>query len=201
MMYIDIVAPRDVRRKILRLDYGFTCECTYCDLPDEAVAHSDLSRAKLREWYHTKPKYVKWSTDLCRADDLIIISHQEALALIEQEEMYGLQCLYIEEIMMSYALLGEEIQFRRWAQMLLTLCVYQNPKLTADLRRWLENPRSMKKWAWRKKQRLRECLMRNTLSFAPTELILRGLEMENRGRKREVSTSSSPELLSLALLF
>jgi hypothetical protein len=157
MMYTDISAPREVRRERLRHLYGFDCECTCCSLPDdEAIAHSNLSRARLRDWRHTHPGYLKWSTDLCRADDVIIKSHQEALALIEQEEMYGLQCLYMEEIMMSYALLGEENLFRDWAQKLLNLCTIQDPDLMADLVKWLENPRSMKKWAWRKKQRLRK---------------------------------------------
>lgn len=157
MMYTDISASREVRREKLRRLYGFDCECTYCDLPDKkAVAHSDLSRAKLRDWPHINPGYLKWSTDLCRADDVIIKSHQEALALIEQEGMYALRCLYMEEIMLSYALLGEEAQFRDWAQKLLNLCAFQDPALAADVRTWLKNPRLMKKWAWRKKHRLRE---------------------------------------------
>ncbi|KAF8234362.1 SET domain-containing protein [Tricholoma matsutake] len=155
MMYTDISASREVRREKLRRLYGFDCECTYCDLPDKkAVAHSDLSRAKLRDWPHINPGYLKWSTDLCRADDVIIKSHQEALALIEQEGMYALRCLYMEEIMLSYALLGEEAQFRDWAQKLLNLCAFQDPALAADVRTWLKNPRLMKKWAWRKKHRL-----------------------------------------------
>ena len=157
MMYTDISASREIRRQKLRRLYGFHCECAYCDLPDDqAVAHSDLSRAKLRDWRHTNPGYLKWSTDLCRADDVVIKSHQEALTLIEQEGMYGLQCLYMEEIMLSYALLGNEAQFRDWAQKLLDLCAFQDPDLAVDLRKWLQNPTMMKKWAWRKKQRMRE---------------------------------------------
>jgi len=159
-MYTDISASREARQEKLRRLYGFDCRCTYCDLPDDkAIARGDLSRAKLRNWRHTNPGYLKWSTDLCRADDVIIKSHQEALDLIEQEGMYGLQCLYMEEIMLSYALLGDEAQFRDWAQKLSNLCTFQDPELAADLRKWLDNPMSMKKWAWRKKQRSRECGM------------------------------------------
>jgi len=178
MMYTDISASREVRREKLRLLYGFHCECAYCDLPDDqAVAHSDRSRAKLCDWGHTNPGYLKWSTDLCRADDVVIKSHQEALALIEQEGVYGLQCLFMEEIMLSYALLGDEVQFRAWAQKLLNLCTYQDPELAVDLRKWLQNPRLMKKWAWRKKQRM---------------------QMEG-GRRRKLSMPSSPEQFPLTL--
>ena len=195
MMYTDITASREVRREKLRRLYGFHCECAYCDLPDDqAVAHSDLSRVKLRDWRHTNPGYLKWSTDLCRADDVVIKSHEEALTLIEQEGIYGLQCLYMEEIMLSYALLGDEAQFREWAQKLLNLCTYQDPDLVVDLRRWLQNPRSMKKWAWRKKQRTRKCGFSSSASVEP---IISGLEMG--GRRRKVSKHSSPERFSLTL--
>jgi hypothetical protein len=157
MIYTDVTAPREVRRAKLRRLYGFDCGCTYCDLPDEeSILRSDIARAKLRDWRHTHPGYLKWSTDLCRADDVVIQSHQKALKLIEQEGMQGLQCLYLEEIVLSYAVLGEESEFRVWAERLLELCTVQDRDLTKDLEKWLANPKSMKKWAWRKKQRLRE---------------------------------------------
>jgi hypothetical protein len=197
MMYTDITASREVRRKKLRRLYGFDCECSYCDLPDDqAVVYSDISRAKLRDWGHTNPGYLKWSTDLCRADDVVIKSHQEALALIEQEGIHGLQCLYMEEITLSYALLGDEVQFRDWAQKLLNLCTHQDPILAADLRKWLENPKSMKKWAWRKKQRLRE----RGIPHLHMELILSGLEMEGSSRRGRVPTPPSPELSLSSML-
>lgn len=195
MMYTDISASREVRQVKLRRLYGFRCECTYCDLQDDrAVTHSDLSRARLRDWRHTNPGYLKWSIDLCRADDVVIKGHQEALELIEQEGMFGLQCLYMEEIMLCYAVLGDEALFRNWAQKLLNLCTIQDPDLAADLRQWLENPRSMKKWSWRKKQRIRERASGSPPCIRGTD---RGLEMEV-GRRRKIPGGPpppSPELL------
>ncbi|KAF9463577.1 hypothetical protein BDZ94DRAFT_1258594 [Collybia nuda] len=179
MIYTDVTASREVRRAKLKRLYGFDCGCTYCDLPDEeSIVSSDAARAQLRDWGHTHPGYLKWSTDLCRADDVVIKSHQNALRLIEREGMQGLQCLYMEEIVLSYAILGEESEFRAWGERLLKLCTIQDRQLAEDLQKWLANPKSMKKWAWRKKQR-----------------------MQTSGSRRRCVVPPSPDMLYLPLLF
>ncbi|KAJ7261835.1 hypothetical protein B0H12DRAFT_1013307 [Mycena haematopus] len=156
--YIDVLSPRAERRADLAR-YGFECMCTHCDLPDtDAVARSDASRAELRNWRHLHPRFLPWSTDMCRADDAIIVSNLHALALIEQEGLYGLQVPFMEEIALSYAVLGDEPRFREWAQQVVDLCAGQDPKRSARVSGWIADPQSYKQWGWRAKQRLRGCL-------------------------------------------
>ncbi|KAJ7287013.1 hypothetical protein C8J57DRAFT_1282543 [Mycena rebaudengoi] len=151
--YIDVLAPRATRRAQLA-PYDFTCACIHCNLDDEAaVARSDAVRAELRNWRNLHPRFEPWSMDICRADDAIIVSNLRALELIEQEGLYGLQVPFIEEIALSYAMLGDEDQFRMWAQKLVTLCAGQDPARATKFAGWIANPASYKKWGWRTKQR------------------------------------------------
>ena len=121
------------------------------------ITVSDNNRALLLKWIFTHPGYLKWSTDLCRPDDLVINAHLEALALIDKEGLQGLQNLFTEEIAMCYAILGEEVEFRRWGQRVVQLSRVEDPPLAAKFEEWLENPpKKFKKWAWRKKQRMRK---------------------------------------------
>lgn len=152
--YIDVLAPRDERRAQLAC-YDFECMCTHCDLPDAAaVARSDAARTELRNWRHLHPRFLPWSTDMCRADDAVIVSNLRALALIEQEGLYGLQVPFIEEIALCHAVLGDEPRFRKWAQKVVDLCVGQDPERAAKFAAWIADPQSYKKWGWRAKQRL-----------------------------------------------
>lgn len=169
MIYTDVTAARAERRDKLSRCYRFDCLCAYCDLPDEeAIARSDSARAELRDWRHTKPTFAKWSTDLCREDDAVILSHQKALELIEQEGMHGLQINHLEPIALSYAVLGDEEQFRVWAQRVIEMWTVPDPERAAEFSGWLANPQSMEKWGWRKKQRL----LRSSLDLAPSLLAL-----------------------------
>jgi hypothetical protein len=122
------------------------------------IAASDNNRALLVKWIFTHPGYLKWSTDLCRPDDLVITSHLEALALIDKEGLQGLQSLFVEEIAMCYAILGDEVEFRRWGQRVVQLSRVEDPPLAAKFEEWLKDPpKIIKRWAWRKKQRMRKC--------------------------------------------
>ncbi|KAJ6513102.1 hypothetical protein C8R45DRAFT_813680 [Mycena sanguinolenta] len=155
--YVDVLSPRAERRAHLAR-YNFECMCKYCDLPDEdAVARSDAARAELRNWRHLHPRFSPWSTDMCRADDAIIVSNLRALALIEQEGLHGLQVPFMEEIALSYAVLGDEPRFREWAQQVVDLCAGQDPEQSTRFAGWIADPRSYKQWGWRAKQRLRGC--------------------------------------------
>ena len=121
------------------------------------VAASDNNRAQLVKWIFTHPGYLKWSTDLCRPDDLVIAAHLEALALIDKEGLQGLQNLFTEEIAMCYAILGDEVEFQRWGQRVVQLSRVEDPPLAAKFEGWLEDPpKNFKRWAWRKKQRMRK---------------------------------------------
>ncbi|KAJ6520729.1 hypothetical protein B0H19DRAFT_1270157 [Mycena capillaripes] len=151
--YIDVLAPRAERRAELAR-YGFECMCVHCDVPDAAaVGRSDAARAELRDWRSIHPRFLPWSTDLCRADDAIIVSNLRALALIEQEGLHGLQVPFIEEIALSYAVMGDEPRFREWAQKVVDLCVGQDPDRAAKFAGWMAEPRTYKRWGWRGKQR------------------------------------------------
>ncbi|KAF8882159.1 hypothetical protein CPB84DRAFT_1791070 [Gymnopilus junonius] len=159
--YINPALPRETRMGILRKNYRFTCDCPWCDIrqsahlnlpepeeftPEELdrIAASDRDRATLGTWVFTHPGYKKWSTDLARADDLVISSHLEALSLIDKEGMQGLQNLFVEEIAMCYAILAKVVKLTR----------VEDPDLQRRFEDWLVDPeRRMKKWAWRKRQR------------------------------------------------
>ena len=184
--YIDPVLPRATRVATLLKNYRFLCDCPWCDVhhhhyqPESSdnndavttpsnekpafspaelaqIAASDNNRALLVKWIFTHPGYLKWSTDLCRPDDLVINAHLEALALIDKEGLQGLQNLFTEEIAMCYAILGEEVEFRRWGQRVVQLSRVEDPPLAARFEEWLENPpKKFKRWAWRKKQRMRK---------------------------------------------
>jgi hypothetical protein len=155
--YIDVLAPRAARRAAL-LRYGFTCACSHCDLPDEdAVALSDAARIELRDWRNLHPRFLPWSMDMCRADDALIVSHTRALALIAQEGLHGLQVPFVEEIALSYAVLGDEAQFRFWAQQVVDLCGGQDPERATKFAGWIAEPQTYKRWGWRAKQRLCKC--------------------------------------------
>ncbi|KAJ7030000.1 hypothetical protein C8F04DRAFT_1264350 [Mycena alexandri] len=152
--YIDVLAPHADRRTQLAR-YGFTCMCVHCDLPDAAaVARSDAARTELRDWRHLHPRFLPWSLDACRSDDTIIVSNRRALALIEQEGLYGMQVPFMEEIALSYAVMGDESRFCEWAQKVVDLCVGQDPQRAAEFAGWIADPKSYKRWGWRAKQKL-----------------------------------------------
>ncbi|KAJ7188896.1 hypothetical protein C8R46DRAFT_1157724 [Mycena filopes] len=152
--YIDVLAPRAQRRANLAR-YGFTCMCQHCDLPDAAaVARSDAARLELRNWRHLHPRFLPWSTDLCRPDDTIIVANQRALELIDREGLYGLRVPFMEEIAWSYALMGDEARFYEWAQRVVDLCKGQDPQRADRFAGWIKNPRTYERWGWRAKQRL-----------------------------------------------
>lgn len=175
--YVNPALPRETRMSILSKNYRFTCDCPWCNIrqspavnteleskaeeftPEELdrIAASDRDRALLGTWIFTRPGYKKWSTDLARADDLVISSHLEALSLIEKEGMQGLQNLFVEEIAMCYAMLGDLDAFRDWGAKVVKLARVEDPDLARKFEVWLVDPkRKMKKWAWRKRQRERE---------------------------------------------
>ncbi|KAF8806683.1 SET domain-containing protein [Phlegmacium glaucopus] len=192
--YIDPVLPRASRVATLLKNYRFSCDCPWCDVhhcsddnnDDDStsnkdppfsseelaqIAASDNNRALLVEWIFTHPGYLKWSTDLCRPDDLVISAHLEALALIDKEGLQGLQNLFMEEIAMCYAILGDEIEFRRWGQRVMQLSRVEDPPLAAKFEQWLEDPpRNFKRWAWRKKQRMQRPGRRKLKSAEDLEL-------------------------------
>ena len=94
---------------------------------------------------------------MCRSDDVLITSHMEALDLVEREGLHLIQAMFVEEICLCWALLGEEANFREWAEKLVELSQVQDPALAMEVRRWLENPQKrVKEWGWRKKERLRK---------------------------------------------
>ncbi|KAJ6590038.1 hypothetical protein DFH09DRAFT_1359060 [Mycena vulgaris] len=144
IQYVDVLAPCAVRRAQLAR-YGFTCECVHCVRPD------DDARAVLGTW---PPRFLPWATDLRRADDAMITANRRALALIEQEGLHALQVPFVEEIALSYALLGDELQFREWAQQVVDLCAGQDPERAEEFAAWMASPRMFKLWGWRAKQRL-----------------------------------------------
>lgn len=169
--YLDPALPRAERTAHLLKNYRFPCDCPWCAIRTDAapldpaeltrVAVSDARRGALGRWIFTHLRYKKWSRDLARADDVVITEHLEALELIRLEGMEGLQNLFVEEIAMCYALLGDLDEFVRWGKMTVQLSRIEDPPVAARFEEWLVNPpKRMKQWAWRKKQR-RQCFHRS----------------------------------------
>ncbi|EDR00592.1 uncharacterized protein LACBIDRAFT_313272 [Laccaria bicolor S238N-H82] len=152
--YVDPSLPRSQRIAHLQENYGFTCDCQWCNLPTTSSSlDSDATRAALRIRLLTHPSYPKWSTDLARADDVVLNSHFDALQLIEQEGMHGLQGIYLEEIALCYAILGDEDRFRMWAERLVRRCKVEDSRLANTFESYLDDVRRFKRWAWRRVQR------------------------------------------------
>ena len=148
--YTDITAPRQTRRAKLEKSYGFLCCCPGCL---REVEESDRAREELHDWWYTNPSYGKWWKDLCRSDDAVITSHERALGLTEREGLHALQGHFIEEIALCYAVLGNEDAFRTWGRRLVQILRIPAPQQASQFEIWVSNPRSMKLWAWREKQR------------------------------------------------
>ena len=148
--YTDVTAPRQTRRAKLEKSYGFLCRCTGCL---RQVEESDRAREELHDWWFINPSYGKWWKDLCRSDDAVITSHERALGLIEREGLHALQGHFVEEIVLCYAVLGNEDAFRTWGRRFIQISRIPAPQLASQFEIWVSNPRSMKLWAWREKQR------------------------------------------------
>ncbi|KAJ3569477.1 hypothetical protein NP233_g5028 [Leucocoprinus birnbaumii] len=146
IFYTDVTQSRDIRRAELEKNHRFLCTCPHCS-PSSSVA------PELRHWLSTHPSYLKWSTDLCRADDTVTTSHRLALDLINQENAQFLQHIFLEELALCYAILGDEDEFRFWANEFIRKCGIEDPGRASELELWIENPKRYKKWAWRQKQR------------------------------------------------
>ncbi|KAG6828846.1 hypothetical protein H0H92_006605 [Tricholoma furcatifolium] len=155
IIYTDVTQSRDTRRAHLLSHYRFTCLCSSCALPLHLVQESDARRAALRDWRHTRPTFTGWATDLCRTDDFVLNSHMEALELIEKEGLQGMESSFVRDVCMCWAMLGNEEEFRHWAQRLVALTEVRDTAMAQEVRGWLEDPPvTVPKWGWRKKQRL-----------------------------------------------
>ncbi|EKM81254.1 hypothetical protein AGABI1DRAFT_56703, partial [Agaricus bisporus var. burnettii JB137-S8] len=151
IFYTDITQPRDTRRAELNRNHRFLCSCPHCSPGD--IKESDNTRSELRIWLSTHPSYLKWSTDLCRSDSTVISSHLQALSLISQENLHFLQHIFIEELVLSYAILGNHHEFEFWAKEFIEKCKVEDEERAKEFEGWLEDRRRCRKWGWREKQR------------------------------------------------
>ncbi|KAJ7736866.1 hypothetical protein B0H16DRAFT_1730611 [Mycena metata] len=156
--YIDVLAPRAVRRVQLADRYNFHCACPHCDVPDATAAASDAARAELHTWL-SRPSFqlpCYWSHwDLRRADDADA-ANLRALALAGQEGLDALRVMLTEEIALGCALLGDEARFCVWAAQVAELCEGYDPVRATEFRAWEASPQTtFRLWGWRAKQRLR----------------------------------------------
>ena len=84
-----------------------------------------------------------------------------------------MQAVFVEEICLCWALLGEEAKFRKWAEKLMELSQVQDPALAREVKRWLENPQKrVKRWGWRKKERLGKFSVSGFLEFLMDACVL-----------------------------
>ncbi|KAJ7642914.1 hypothetical protein B0H17DRAFT_1216282 [Mycena rosella] len=128
IQYIDVLVPRAARRTQLARSYGFECARAHYTQPDDAA------RAALAAWPQTR-EFLPWTTDLLLADDA------------------GMQIPFLEEIALSFALLGDARGFRVWAQRVVKLCSAQDPEGAGEFTAWMKSPQTFRLWGWRAKQR------------------------------------------------
>ncbi|TFK26330.1 SET domain-containing protein [Coprinopsis marcescibilis] len=175
--YTDLLQPRSTRLVKLEGDYKFTCDCKWCTFADpEAQEKSDAARAFLGTYVNTHPSYRKWSMDLCLPDTFVIESHLAVIPLIEKEGLDALLPLFLEEIMRCYAELGDEDQFRVYAERTRQLVAVGDPELAAELERYLENPvGNFPKWGARRKFRESQAKQRRVVEEEEEDLFMDSL--------------------------
>jgi hypothetical protein len=156
--YVNTLLPREKRKEILRKNYGFECDCQACTLP---WPNSDENRIKLLTLL-TTPTFTRWSSDLTRSDDFLVQTHSIALGIIEAEEVHTVETIFLEELALGCALMGDEQGFKHWARKIVSggrwidqMEIEGKETLAIDRGKWvwwLENPeRRVRKWGWRKR--------------------------------------------------
>ncbi|KAF8057429.1 hypothetical protein FPV67DRAFT_1430060 [Lyophyllum atratum] len=152
IQYTSCTRPRHERHTTLRTLYGFKCNCTYCSLPSEdAVHHSDTTRAELEQFWRALPSFEEWCLDTSMPDDALIKLHLDALRLIKQE---GLQVLdaekHVDAIAMCYGALADAEMFKAWTKRVRDAKVHAEPAQALVFARWLSNPSSFPTWGWKR---------------------------------------------------
>ncbi|KAF6756007.1 hypothetical protein DFP72DRAFT_307035 [Ephemerocybe angulata] len=163
--YVHPLQSKADRWKKLQPDYRFDCDCPWCNHKDEAEqAASDRDREYIGTYVPTRPTYVKWAIDLCLPDDFVINSHLAVLPIIRKEGLHRLLPLFMEDIVRCYAELGDEENFRLWAEETVQLCRTGQKELAEEFSLMLQNPqRNCAKWGQRK--RLQEERMQQDLNY------------------------------------
>ncbi|KAG6908572.1 hypothetical protein DXG01_004130 [Tephrocybe rancida] len=152
VQYTPCTRPRHDRHAALQDQYGFTCRCSYCDLPSkDAVLHSDNTRIALSEFWSTLPPFEEWCIDHTLPDDMLVKMHLDALRMIKQE---GLQVLdgerHVDAIAMCYGALADTEMFRAWTERVRDAKANTDPAQELVFAKWLSNPTSFPAWGWKK---------------------------------------------------
>lgn len=129
--------------------------------------NSDEDRIKLLSLLST-PTFKRWSCDITRSDDFLAQAHSTALDIIEAEEVYAVEGIFLEDLALASALLGDKQGFMYWAMKIVSGGRWidqmeinvegkseRKEMFVADRRKWLwwlEKPeKKVKKWGWRKR--------------------------------------------------
>lgn len=168
--YVNPLLPRETRRKTLRENYGFECDCRSCTLSPANSTLSDERRSQLANMLST-PTFSRWQGDLARADDFLAEKHRWALRLVEEEQVWEIEGDFMEEIALAFGIMGDRDGFRTWARKVIDAGKWKGQigelpegeevKGRDGWRKWVwwyEDPeRRVKKWGWRKMMREGEC--------------------------------------------
>jgi hypothetical protein len=120
---------------------------------------------------------------LARADEFLAEKHSWALGLVEEEQVWAVEGVFLEEMGLGCALMGDRDGFRAWAKKVIDAGQWVGQvgefpeggevKEKENWRKWvwwLENPeKRAKRWGWRKKMREGEYL------FTPLHVIFLSL--------------------------
>jgi hypothetical protein len=150
LRYINLRDPRTIRRGRLLDMYYFHCECEYCNLPSEAVAVSDAARLELKRWPKSYCISHEWCPNLSLPDNYLVDGHKRCIELHEREGIIDtIYAGHIEELAVVYAMLGDEQNFRLWAQKAVEQSkIRQMPENTMFWKEWLSYPQQ-NSWGWR----------------------------------------------------
>ncbi|KAH8114081.1 hypothetical protein DFH11DRAFT_1509569 [Phellopilus nigrolimitatus] len=118
--YVTPTETRAERQQTLKKKYGFTCHCTQCvaTAGRAAAAASNARRKQIDETDRdARETWAAWLRAPASArSDSVIAPHEAVLPLLDIEGLEGGRGWHVAWIALAYAALGDEANFRRWAE-------------------------------------------------------------------------------------
>src|SRR5258708_6026348 len=118
IQYIDVLQPREERKRLLRELYMFECRCPSCDLPlgSKEAEESDRRRLLIGTWAETHTSLKDWLDGPLLEDDLIERESLELLNFLLEEGLEAIQRYALDMLCASFAARGDLKGFTAWAK-------------------------------------------------------------------------------------
>lgn len=117
IQYIDVLQPREERKRLLRELYMFDCQCPSCDLPagSNEAQESDRRRQLMGTWAETHTSLERWLNDALVEDDVIERESLELLGILLGEGLEAIQRYALDMLCASFAARADLEEFIEWA--------------------------------------------------------------------------------------